>query len=106
MADVLAVRDEYRAQEWAMLIQECKASGLTNKEFCRQRGVSEKSYYYWLKKLRTQAAEAAGPQLVQLDSRPEEKDTLDIRYRGAELHVPGNVDLEAVAALLRSIQSL
>ena len=23
MADVLAVRDEYRAQNWAMVIQEC-----------------------------------------------------------------------------------
>ena len=28
MADVLAVRDEYRAQTWAMLIQECNNSGL------------------------------------------------------------------------------
>lgn len=26
MADVLAVRDEYRAQTWAMLIQECSNS--------------------------------------------------------------------------------
>lgn len=44
MADVLAVRDEYRAQQWAILIQECKASGMSNKEFCIQRGVSEKSF--------------------------------------------------------------
>lgn len=34
MADVLAVRDEYRAQQWAMLIQESKSSGMTNKDFC------------------------------------------------------------------------
>ena len=47
MADVLAMRDEYRAQQWAMLIQECKERGLTNKEFCELRGVSEKSVYYW-----------------------------------------------------------
>ena len=32
MADVLAVRDEYRAQQWAMLIQESKSSGMTNNE--------------------------------------------------------------------------
>lgn len=67
MADVLAVRDEYRAQQWAMLIQESKSSGMTNKDFCIQRGVSEKSFYYWQKKLRTKLAEAAAPQLVQLD---------------------------------------
>ena len=37
MADVLAVRDEYRAQHWAMVVQECAASGLSNREFCRLR---------------------------------------------------------------------
>lgn len=106
MADVLAVRDEYRIQQWAVLIQECSASGLTNKEFCRQRGISEKSFYYWQRKLRQQIVETATPQLVQLDPTPETGDLLQIQYRGAELRLPGGVDLEAVAALLRSIQSL
>ena len=106
MADVLAVRDEYRIQQWAVLIQECSASGLTNKEFCRQRGISEKSFYYWQRKLRQQIVEATSPQLVQLESQLETGDLLQIQFRGAELRLPGGVDLEAVAALLRSIQSL
>lgn len=33
MADVLAVRDEYRAQTWAVLIQKCNTNGLTKREF-------------------------------------------------------------------------
>ena len=106
MADVLAVRDEYRAQTWAMLIQECNNSGLTKREFCQQRGISEKSFYYWLRKLRSQMAEAAGPQLVQLDATPVAEDMLQIQYRGAELKLPAGVDIDAVAALLRTIQSL
>ena len=106
MADVLAVRDEYRAQTWAMLIQECNNSGLTKREFCQQRGISEKSFYYWLRKLRSQMAEAAGPRLVQLDSAPSVEDMLQIQYRGAELKLPSGVDMDAVAALLRSVQSL
>ena len=106
MADVLAVRDEYRIQQWAVLIQECSASGLTNKEFCRQRGISEKSFYYWQHKLRQQIVEATSPQLVQLEPQPETEDLLQIQYRGAELRLPGGVDLETVAVLLRSIQSL
>ena len=106
MADVLAVRDEYRAQAWAMLIQECNNSGLTKREFCRQRGISEKSFYYWLRKLRSQMAEAAGPQLVQLDPAPATDDMLQIQYRGAELKLPAGVDIEAVAVLLRSLQAL
>ena len=106
MADVLAVRDEYRAQTWAMLIQECNNSGLTKREFCQQRGISEKSYYYWLRKLRSQMAETAVPQLVQLEPAPFQDDMLQIQYRGAELKLPAGVDLDAVAALLRSIQAL
>ena len=106
MADELVVRDEYRARTWAMLIRECKASGMTNKDFCEQRGISEKSFYYWQKKLRTKIMETALPQLVHLDPTPETGNMLQIQYRGAELRLPGSVDLEAVAALLRSIQSL
>ena len=42
MADVLAVRNKYRMENWSALIQECNASGLSNREFCQQRGISEK----------------------------------------------------------------
>ena len=106
MADVLAMRDEYRAQTWAMLIQECNDSGLTKREFCQQRGISEKSFYYWLRKLRSHMAETAGPQLVQIDPVPVQNDMLEIQYRGAEFKLPAGVDIDAVAALLRSVQSL
>lgn len=82
MADVLAVRDEYRAQNWAMLIRECNASGLSNRAFCAQRGISEKSYYYWQRKLRGQMAKAAAPQLVQLKPNPVQEDLQQIQYPG------------------------
>ena len=108
MADVLAVRNEYRAQQWAMVVQECAASGLSNREFCRQRGIAEKSFYYWQRKLRTQIVESVSPQLVQLEPAPVpvQEDMLQIQYRGAELKLPAGVDMDAVAALLRSLQSL
>ena len=106
MADALAGRDEYQAQTWAMLIQECYSSGLTKRAFCQQRGISEKSLYYWLRKLRSHMADAAGPQLVQLESVPVQNDMLQIQYRDAELKLPAGVDMDTVAALLRSLQSL
>ena len=106
MTDVLDVRDEYRAQQWALVIQECSASGLSNREFCRQRGISEKSFYYWQRKMRTKLIEAASPQLVELDPTAATDDVFQIRYRGTELKLPTGVDMDAVAALLRSVQSL
>ena len=106
MADVLAVRDAYRAQQWEMVVQECAASELSNREFCRQRGIPEKSFYYWQRKLRQQIVESAAPQLVPLEPVTEPGDLLQIQYRGAELKLPAGVDMDAVAALLRSLQSL
>ena len=47
MGDVLKIRDEYRQIQWAVVIQECKASGLTNKEYCIQHGLSEKTSCTW-----------------------------------------------------------
>ena len=42
-----------------------------------------------------------------LESRMEfQDDVLQIQYRGAELKLPAGVDMDAVAALLRSLQSL
>ena len=49
---------------------------------------------------------SATPQLVPLEPAPATEDTLRIQYRGAELNLPAGVDMDAVAALLRSIQSL
>lgn len=92
MADVLTVRDKYRAQTRAMLIQECYSSGLTKRAFCQQHGISEKSLYYWLRKLRSQMADAAGPQLVQLEPVPVQNYMLQIQYRGAELKLPSGMD--------------
>ena len=104
MGDILAVRDEYWQIQWAAVIQECKASGLTNKEYCIRHGLSEKSFYYWQKKLRTQIA-ASAPELVPLEADSSVEEELQIRYRGAKLKLPSGVDMDVVAVLLRSIRS-
>lgn len=41
------------------------ASGLTNKEYCIPHALSEKSFYYWQKKLRAQIVDAI-PELVPI----------------------------------------
>ena len=106
MADVLAVRNEYRMQSWMEIIRECEESGLSNREFCSQRGISEKTYYYWLRKMRTAAAAVIEPQLVRVDN-PEvsgTEQTFEIRYGRAELKLPEDVDLKALAVFLNTLR--
>ena len=104
MESVIQVRNEYRKQQWTQIIRECQNSGLSNKEYCRQHGISEKTYYYWLRKLRAEAAEGL-PQIVEMEP-PAMEDKVYIRFRGAELTLPAGTEVEAIAAVLRSLQQL
>ena len=106
MTDVLAVRNEFRLQNWMEIIRECEESGLSNREFCFQRGISEKTYYYWLRKVRAAAAAVIEPQLVRVDN-PTMSGTeqmIEIRYGRAELKLPEDVDLKALAAFLNTLR--
>ncbi len=103
----MQVRNAYRMEQWRQIIQDCQQSGLSNKVYCQQQGISEKTYYYWLRKVRTAAVEHAAPQIVELEPKEEKRtEVLYIRYRGAELTLPAETDMEAVAAVLRSLQQL
>ena len=106
MSDVLAVRDGYRTQMWIEIIRDCKDSAMSNKEFSSQRGVSEKCFYYWQRKLRQQVIEETAPKLVALGPAAESEELLQISFKGAELKLPVGVDMDAVASLLHSIQGL
>ena len=106
MADVLAVRNEFRLQNWMEIIRECEESGLSNREFCSQRGISEKTYYYWLRKARTAAATVIEPQLVRVDTPTMSgmEQMIEIRYGRAELRLPEDVDLKALAVFLNTLR--
>ena len=48
---------QVKYQYWLHVIHECRSSGLTNQDWCEQNGISLKSYYYWISKLRKLAVE-------------------------------------------------
>ena len=107
MTDILTVRSEYRMQEWIQIIQQCKESGLSNKEFCQQRGIAEKTYYYWLRKIRESAIAAEQPQLVALEeSIAKSEGKLVIQFRGARLELPEEIELESVLQMLQALQKI
>lgn len=52
------VAQRYRMNQWIETIRECRSSGQAVTEWCADHGVSIKSYYYWLKRIREAACEA------------------------------------------------
>jgi len=53
------LKHEVTAQRWAALIKERMDSGMTIKEWCQERNIKESQYYYWLRTLRRDEADAA-----------------------------------------------
>lgn len=98
------------------MIEECQESGLTVKEFCRQRDLREGAYYYWLRKVRDGIAESIGPTLVELNENrcsgvgtshhEDAEDALHIEYRGMKLEIPGDANMDGLPALLHAMQKL
>ena len=113
MTDVMAVRNEYRMDQWAGIIEERRESGLSIREFCRQRELREGAYYYWLRKLRSTITENARPTFVELSEtdrgRTEEavsEDILRIEYRGIKVELPDSANMNGVPELLSAIKRL
>ena len=40
-----------RLENWTTRIMACRSSGMTVRAWCRENGLSEKTYYYWQRRL-------------------------------------------------------
>ena len=53
----LTPKKQVKIQFWLKVIKECRASGLTNRDWCEQNNIHLKQYYYWIAKVRKMALE-------------------------------------------------
>ena len=40
-----------KPEQWATLIEECRSSGSTVADWCKEHNISTRSYHYWCRKL-------------------------------------------------------
>jgi len=57
MVNTREIAREYRLTHWAQVAQERIKRGETIKVYCKQEGISEKTYFYWQRRLRRAAYE-------------------------------------------------
>lgn len=75
--DTQLATSQIRMQNWIAVIRDQRSSGLTIKDYCQERGLSENAYYYWLRKSRRAALQATGLSFREVpvaDSRPASPD--------------------------------
>ncbi|MBQ1598208.1 MAG: hypothetical protein II080_06150, partial [Lachnospiraceae bacterium] len=55
----------YRRAHWIKVVQEClnRPSNITAKQCLKDNGISDKSYYYWLRKLKSEKLSQVGQSL-------------------------------------------
>ena len=61
---------QIRCEQWSRIINDCLASGQAKKAWCKENGVSEKSFYYWQRILRNEAYIEMKQLPVTLPSEP------------------------------------
>ena len=41
------ITHKVRCEQWTSIIKECLASGMPKMTWCREHGISDKSFFYW-----------------------------------------------------------
>jgi hypothetical protein len=59
MAESIDRGDRGKRVRWEAVLRQFAAGGLSVREFCRRRGLSEPSFYAWRRRLRTEGGPAA-----------------------------------------------
>jgi len=57
MINTREIAEEYRLTHWARIMQERVQSGMYIKDFCKQLGICQNTYFYWQRKVRAVACE-------------------------------------------------
>jgi hypothetical protein len=101
-----------------MIIRECRSSGQTVSAWCSEHNINQKSYYYWLKRVRTAACEilpalsAGNNPIVEVNipvSHPAGPDTsasIVVRYGSVTLEISNSASAALIENTLKALQNV
>lgn len=95
-------------EEWELLVDESRNSGMTQADFCRERGLSVGALQYWMRKLREEretSGEPLGMRLLPLHvSAPAGTEGLEVLLpNGMQLRFPAATQPAYVASVLAAL---
>jgi len=86
---------DIRMAQWTSIIQECNASGMTKKKWCKDNNVNDKQLYYWQRRIRkmiiqtaSDNAESTGVKFAELPMVQKEATQLSLETHGTAYSVP------------------
>ena len=94
------VNREVQLQQWQQQIIDCRSSGLTVGAWCEQNGMSKKTYYYHLRRVRESMIEA-GSAIVPIGSKALSGEKIEIFCGDIKVALPGGSDAQMLGTVLR-----
>ncbi len=98
---ITTVKHEVRLREWTAQIEAQQASGMTVQEWCAEKGINPKTYYYHLRKVREQCI-ASAPTIVPL-SMPNQTKDIHINTNVLQITLPADISSETLVTLVHEL---
>lgn len=100
--EIQAVKQEVRIRNWEAEVAACTSSGLTVQQWCRDNGISVKTYYYHLRKVRE--AMLSENCIVPL-AAPKKSANIEINTGDINISVPTDCPAEALVTILKVLKN-
>lgn len=102
MDDIALVKKQVKEAEWAERIRQCRESGLTVSEWCRENGINLKTYYYHLRKLRKEICEQIP---VPVMTVPEGSHSVKLSIGEVTAEIPEGMSEQMMTSLIRAMRN-
>ena len=102
--EIMTVKKQVRLENWASEVESCTSSGLTVQQWCRENGISPKTYYYHLRKVRESIIESE-PAIVPLNNRVVTSEKIEISDGEIKISLPPDMNIEALSAVIRVLKN-
>ena len=114
MDKVTEAKNEFRKRQWAQIIQNCQESGITVVAWCKQNNVKIKSYYYWLRRIRSIACESSSmqpsvnnPQIVPVSLRQQKQSAaVTIHLPSVSVDIYNGAARETIETVIAELKSI
>ena len=99
-----------RVQLWVERITECRSSDMSVRAWCREHEISEKTYYYWQRKLYQQMITTAETvSFAEIPSREQaglcSGTTAKISLPGATVEIYPGADSQMIQTILQALRT-
>lgn len=116
--DIQKLNRSGRLNEWAGMVSLCRNSGMPVSAWCREYGISTKTYYYRLKRVCEAIPETGKPQALPSGEEPlfaevtpagrraNRDAAVTIRLGSAEVEIHNGAERETIEAALQALTGI